>query len=171
MYESPISLIQKVTYDTTKQINKAVDEEIYRAVLKVGVNVDREELIKALQYDRNQYVKGYNDKNAEIVRCKDCRHFTHYADGCGVCNEKDHILTYQNQNDFCSYGERAEQTDKYPWEAIPCDDPERQERINNYKEYHMPGHDEVMDALDNLKVKFIVKGKERVKRIKEGENE
>ena len=44
----------------------------------------------------------------EVVRCKDCRHFTHYADGCGVCAEKDHILTYQNQNDFCSYGERRE---------------------------------------------------------------
>ena len=42
----------------------------------------------------------------EVVRCKDCRYFTHYADGCGVCTEKDNILTYQNQNDFCSYGER-----------------------------------------------------------------
>lgn len=41
-----------------------------------------------------------------VVRCKDCKYFTHYAYGCGVCTEKNNILTYQNQNDFCSYGER-----------------------------------------------------------------
>lgn len=49
------------------------------------------------------------DSTIDVVRCKDCRHFIHYADGCGVCSEKDHILTYQNQNDFCSYGEREEE--------------------------------------------------------------
>ena len=32
-----------------------------------GIFVDKEELIKALQYDRNQYVKGYSDGRASIV--------------------------------------------------------------------------------------------------------
>lgn len=54
------------------------------------------------------YCEGARRAKNSIVRCKDCRHFTHYADGCGVCSEKDHILTYQNQNDFCNYGERRE---------------------------------------------------------------
>lgn len=35
--------------------------EILKAVQKVGVVVDKEELIKALAYDRGQYEKGYQD--------------------------------------------------------------------------------------------------------------
>ena len=38
-----------------------------KAVRKVGVNVDKYELIKALQYDRNQYTKGYEDGKNEIL--------------------------------------------------------------------------------------------------------
>ena len=37
------------------------EDEIYREVQKVGINVDREELLKALEYSRRQYEKGYND--------------------------------------------------------------------------------------------------------------
>jgi hypothetical protein len=45
----------------------------------IGTDVDKEELIKALNYDRNQYQKGYLDgKNdtlekvrAEILECLD----------------------------------------------------------------------------------------------------
>ena len=37
------------------------------AIRKVGVNVDKEELIKALQYDRNQYTKGYEDGKNEVL--------------------------------------------------------------------------------------------------------
>ena len=33
----------------------------------VGVYVDKEELIKALQYYRNQYEKGYSDGRESIV--------------------------------------------------------------------------------------------------------
>lgn len=32
---------------------------------KCGVNVDKEELLKALKYDREQYEKGYRDAKAE----------------------------------------------------------------------------------------------------------
>ena len=50
---------------------------MYSSILKVGVNVNKEELIKALQYDRGQYNKGYEDgfkngitKLAEMVKEK-----------------------------------------------------------------------------------------------------
>ena len=49
-----------------------MEGEILKAVQNVGVNVDKDELLKALQYDRNQYQKGYDDRDSEIVRCKDC---------------------------------------------------------------------------------------------------
>lgn len=38
-----------------------------KAIRKVGVNVDKSELIKALQYDRDQYAKGYEDGKNEIL--------------------------------------------------------------------------------------------------------
>ena len=41
-------------------------------ICEYGIEVDKEELIKALNYDRNQYEKGYNDAldkiRAEIDR-------------------------------------------------------------------------------------------------------
>ncbi len=40
---------------------------VMKAVRKVGVNVDKGELIKALQYDRDQYTKGYEDGKNEIL--------------------------------------------------------------------------------------------------------
>ena len=50
----------------TKMIQE--DENmVMKAVRKVGVNVDEEELIKALQYDRNQYTKGYEDGKNEVL--------------------------------------------------------------------------------------------------------
>lgn len=54
MYKSPIEII------TGKMVTR-IDDEIYSAVQNVGINVDREELIKALAYDRGQYEKGYKD--------------------------------------------------------------------------------------------------------------
>lgn len=53
-YESPIKII-------TDNWNMQMEGEIYRAVRRIGVNVDKEELMKALQYDRDQYRKGYHD--------------------------------------------------------------------------------------------------------------
>lgn len=54
MYKSPIEII-------TRKMQTRVDDEIFRAVQNVGINVDREELLKALEYDRGQYEKGYKD--------------------------------------------------------------------------------------------------------------
>ena len=58
MYESPIEIF---THQIVNDVDRKIGEEVCRSVLKVGVKVDKEELIKALQYDRGQYVKGYND--------------------------------------------------------------------------------------------------------------
>jgi hypothetical protein len=40
---------------------------VIKAVRKVGVNVDKGELISALRYDRNQYTKGYEDGKNEVL--------------------------------------------------------------------------------------------------------
>lgn len=54
MYMPPID----ITYSEMKE---QVEDGIVRAVQSYGVKVDKEELIRALQYDRGQYEKGFHD--------------------------------------------------------------------------------------------------------------
>lgn len=58
-YESPIS----VWWSDTKieQLRDEYDNLIIKAVKNVCPEVDRDELIKALEYDRGQYEKGFAD--------------------------------------------------------------------------------------------------------------
>ena len=53
-YESPIK-----TY--LSEIETEFSDAVFRAVQRVGIDVDKEELIKALKYDRKQYEQGYHD--------------------------------------------------------------------------------------------------------------
>lgn len=59
MYDSPVELFDVVDY--AKKVNEETDNYIYEYIVKLGINVNKEELIKALQYDRDQYEKGYKD--------------------------------------------------------------------------------------------------------------
>ena len=51
-YTSPSNII-------TQQINTKMEGAVLKAVQKVGVYVDKEELVKALKYDRGQYELGF----------------------------------------------------------------------------------------------------------------
>ena len=55
-WKSPI----EINYDQTfKRVKDDAENIIYQEILNVGVNVDKYELLRALQYDRNQYEDGY----------------------------------------------------------------------------------------------------------------
>lgn len=54
MYESVIT-------NAIKSIDSEIDNGILKVVMEHGIIVDKEELIKALKYDRKQYDKGYKD--------------------------------------------------------------------------------------------------------------
>ena len=107
MYKSPIDLF----YDhlVTEQEN-----EVFKAVVRCGIDVDKDELIKALAYDRRQYDLGYADgkmdANAELIRCKDCEDCTETKlyDGqrWNYCMR---LRCVVKENDFCCWAER-----KYP---------------------------------------------------------
>ena len=59
MYESPIMLM---TQEITQKIIEERENYIHSQIVEqYGIFVDKEELIKALQYDRQQYEKGYTD--------------------------------------------------------------------------------------------------------------
>lgn len=62
MYESPINLWScQINDEVAQKYAEHTENLIYQEVLNVGVSVDRKELIKALEYDRDQYRKGYAD--------------------------------------------------------------------------------------------------------------
>ena len=108
MYKSPITIIESTIDSFSKAIIKQKDDAIFAEIQSsFGVDVDRQELMRALHYDRNQYEKGYldgkTDAMASIVRCKDCfwrnrNYCMHPTDGMNVTQD----------DDFCSYGERRE---------------------------------------------------------------
>ena len=121
MYESPIKLFFPRFDEEICNIAKKQDEMVFEAVAKVGVTVDRDELIRALKYDRGQYDKGFADgKRAamdELIRCAKCKHGEFEQENgmwaCVRCADYDAdfdmftgFIEYHNENHFCSYGER-----------------------------------------------------------------
>ena len=84
-YQSPIEII----YDKlTADFNIQLENNVMTAVQRYGINVDRDELIKALNYDRRQYEAGYRtamlrykaprgewitDDWSKIIECNLCK--------------------------------------------------------------------------------------------------
>lgn len=66
MWESPVNFFE-IHESIVEEINKQTEETVFKAIHRVGVDVNKEELIKALQYDRNQYSKGYKDGYADAI--------------------------------------------------------------------------------------------------------
>ena len=58
MWESPVNIYETISDMVEKEIEENIIIEIKR---QLGIDINKEELIKALQYDRNQYDKGYQD--------------------------------------------------------------------------------------------------------------
>ena len=100
-YQSPIEMIMS-DWETK------VEGDMVKAVQHYGFNVDKDELLMALQYDRAQYDKGYSDGRfdamKELVHCRDCKLYEKFKgvkDGGCI-----YYGIYTNPDDFCSRGER-----------------------------------------------------------------
>lgn len=61
MYVYPIEVVLKETYSQ-------FEDDVCRMVQEYGVNVNKDELMKALQNDRNKYDKGYCDGVIEFAK-------------------------------------------------------------------------------------------------------
>ena len=76
MWDSPVKMtwsepdfIQTETQKIVKDITKQQEDYItFKIEQTLGCEVNKEELIKAMQYDRNQYDKGYQDGYLDGVR-------------------------------------------------------------------------------------------------------
>jgi len=62
-YESPIEIV-------CGEMKNQLENDVYSVVQSYGIKIDKEELIKALEYDRNQYQQGYTDAKEEFERKK-----------------------------------------------------------------------------------------------------
>lgn len=55
-WESPIEVVMG---QLRTSFDEGLEDERIRAIQEYGITVDKDELIKALQYDRNQYESGF----------------------------------------------------------------------------------------------------------------
>ena len=94
MYESPIAII-------TTEYQSSIDDEVLRVTQKIGVDVNKDELIKALKYDRGQYEKGYADGKAARKKGKWVR--DEFGSKCPCCE----LYAYRDE-----WGD--------PWESNFC---------------------------------------------------
>ena len=106
MWDSPIKIIYK-------DIDVQLEAGVIKAVQNASIYVDKDELLKALQYDRDQYQLGFLDgkikAKEEIVHCKDCKDakYTEYAptECKWYCKNS---TNYHDGSFFCSLGERKD---------------------------------------------------------------
>ena len=102
MYKSPVELY---VHDIKQQMTEKLEETCYTAVIEYFPNVDKDELIRALRYDRQQYDCGYADgylaAKDELVRCQNCGWWHRHKSGdlsCGVC---DKYACGKSENGYC----------------------------------------------------------------------
>ena len=60
MYTPPIQLFIKE--ETAK-----IEDMLYTQIKKIGIDVDKEELFRALRYERDQYNEGYKEGKARVI--------------------------------------------------------------------------------------------------------
>lgn len=92
-YEPPINVIYR---DIAEQVTQQSENAIMQAV-NMYVQVDKAELIRALEYDRGQYKKGYADAKRDYERPQgkwiDTGNMEEYwaeEYQCSICGAKDH---------------------------------------------------------------------------------
>jgi len=106
-YDSPFAVTMSAI---TTQMARNINEACWQATQRVGINVDKEKMLIALKQDAERYREafskgrdtGYAERDEEIVRCKDCKH---YKDGRCFFTMRRYGL---HDDWFCADGERRD---------------------------------------------------------------
>lgn len=94
MYRCPITLIQEQEEEIFKNFtNKIEDQIVCEIQTRCAIDVDKEELLKALKYDRDQYEKGFQDGKADRLKAVAVKFFNDPYTGklftaCSCCHGK-----------------------------------------------------------------------------------
>lgn len=78
---------------TMGKMQMALDGEVMKAVQNVGIEVDKDKLLEALQLADT------------LVRCKDCKSWRSDGGALMLCEISN---AYVMDDDYCSFGERKE---------------------------------------------------------------
>jgi len=89
-YKSPI----EIATDLSNAFMLEIENEVVKAVYNVGVKVDKDELIRALTYDRKQYEAGFADGVAVKPSPKDFIPIKWIEEYCAKQAENDKIDCY-----------------------------------------------------------------------------
>jgi len=139
MYRSPLDMICS---DITTKIIDAQENQVIQVIQNCGINVDKEELIKALMYDRQQYEKGYADARTETRWIPVSERPPHTSGIYNVTREFSDGFECRNISDSCYYDgetwyddtrinhERRYLTDVVAWMPLP--EPYKGETDNDY---------------------------------------
>ena len=86
MYEPPIGLtLGDLEFQTLRGLRDKTEQTVLYAIQDVGIQVNKDELEKALRYDRDQYAKGYRDGSmSNLVTAKWIEH--HFTIECSKCH-------------------------------------------------------------------------------------
>lgn len=101
MYESPIKILES-------EIVAQWEGNILKAVKNVGIDVDKEELLRALEYDRDQYMIGFLDGRDQIVHCEHCIIKKAVPHRDGIVWRCPHRTGDVKMDGFCESGVRAD---------------------------------------------------------------
>lgn len=95
-YQSPVEIIQG-------ELETKIENDIMTAVQRYGIRVDKEELIKALQYDRKQYEQGYEDARRAFKRPNGVWAYIDGIPCCPFCKKIAHFNDFEGfeLSDFC----------------------------------------------------------------------
>ena len=92
------------TSKISKALEDAISEALIKAVQNLSIEVDEKELWKRLRDSKEQYQRGYEDREREIVRCRDCIYYNPKPDiPADYCNS---IHWSRGLNWYCADGER-----------------------------------------------------------------
>lgn len=87
MYESPIEFV-------TSELTKQLEGDVLTLAQSYGVRVDKDELIRALNYDRQQYEKGFADGKAAAANWIPCSEKLPEGDEAVLANLTEEHVTW-----------------------------------------------------------------------------
>lgn len=111
-YDSPIKIVVNQMAD---EIARFTEDGVMQAFIKAGFDIDKDKLVSILQQDRQRYneayLKGYKDRDGEIVRCKDCIYKEEYPSPYWKywCNR---LKCGCDDDWFCADGEREDEDEE-----------------------------------------------------------
>ena len=99
MYESPIEVMfREIENRIREQEDNAITAEVSR---QMAINIDKDELMKALAYDRDQYNRGYEDAKRQyhkIAHWRQTEEPCHWdAIECAECSNCGHSFIVDHE--------------------------------------------------------------------------